>query len=164
MIYVITGHLGSGKSLLAVRIAHEYLRLGKPVASNITLRPDHLMPPNSRITLTKLPYIVAESHLEALGNGYDGPYDESKFGLILLDEAGKWLNSRDWADKERRGLFNWITHARKFGWDVALIVQDYESLDAQIRRAVTEMYVHCSRLDRVKVPFLPIKMPRIHVG
>lgn len=165
MIYVITGHLGSGKSLLAIRIAHDYLQAGKRVASNITLNLDR-MPggDKSKVTATKLPYIPNESHLEALGQGYEGPYDEDKFGLIILDEAGKWLNTRDWADKERRGLFSWLTHARKKGWDLALIVQDFEALDAQIRRSITEVYVKCQRLDRFKVPYLPIRLPRYYVG
>lgn len=164
MIYVITGHLGSGKSLLAVRLAHDYLKAGRKVASNITLNLDKLLEPTSKAAATKLPYVPNEGHLEALGHGYDGKYDESKFGLVLLDEAGKWLNSRDWADKERRGLFAWLTHARKKGWDVALIVQDYEALDAQIRRSITEVYIYCVRLDRIKVPYLPIRLPRIHRG
>jgi len=165
MIYVVTGHLGSGKSLLAVRIAHDYLKAGKRVASNITLNLDNF--PGSdmdRMTAIKLPYIPNESHLDALGSGYEGKYDEDKFGLIILDEAGKWLNTRDWADKERRGLFSWLTHARKKGWDLALIVQDFEALDAQIRRSITEIFVKCQRMDRVKIPYLPIRLPKYYVG
>lgn len=164
MIYVITGHLGSGKSLLAVRLAHDYLKEGRRVASNISLNMEHLMPADSRASSVKLPYIPTEAHLESLGDGYAGAYDESRFGLVILDEAGKWLNSRDWNDKDRRGLFAWLTHARKKGWDVALIVQDFEALDAQIRRSITEIYIYCMRLDRIKVPGLPIRLPRIHRG
>lgn len=166
MIYVLTGHLGSGKTLLAVRLAQEYLEQGRPVASNMTLNLEHLMPVRSRATAVKLPYIPSAEHLSALGRAVpdDQDYDESKFGLILLDEAGTWLNSRDWQDKGRRALFQWITHARKYGWDVALIIQDFEALDAQIRRAVTEIYVGCARLDRIKVPYLPLRLPRMHLA
>jgi len=164
MIYVITGHLGSGKTLLACELAFQYLREGKRVASNMTFNLNHALPKRSRAVATKLPYIPTREHLEQLGKGYEGEYDESKFGLVLLDEAGTWLNSRDWNDKDRRGLFTWITHARKHGWDVALIVQDYEALDAQIRRSVTEAYVSCSRLDRIKIPYLPVKLPRMHLA
>lgn len=162
MIYVMTGHLGSGKSLLTVQMAINYLAAGKRVASNMTLFLDKALPSTSKATAIKLPYIPAAEHLKALGQGYEGKYDESKFGLVILDEAGTWLNSRDWNDKDRRGLFQWVTHARKHGWDVALIVQDYEALDSQIRRSVTELYVSCSRLDRIKLPGLPITLPRIH--
>ena len=164
MIYVITGHLGAGKSLLAVDLAFQYLHQGKRVASNITLHPEHALSPRSRASPIKLPYIPTAEHLDAIGKGYEGDYDEERFGLVLLDEAGSWLNARDWNDKDRRGLFTWITHARKHGWDVALIVQDFEALDAQVRRSVTEIYVKCSRLDRIKVPFLPLKLPRMHVA
>lgn len=162
MIYVITGHLGSGKTLLSVKLAMDYLTQGRRVASNMTLNLENGLPDDSRATAIKLPYIPTSEHLNTLGEGYEGPYDEDKFGLVLLDEAGTWLNSRDWNDKDRRGLFQWITHARKYGWDVALIVQDYEALDAQIRRSVTEVFVKCSRLDRVKLPWLPMRMPKIH--
>lgn len=165
MIYVITGHLGSGKSLLAVRIAHDYLKAGRRVASNITLCLDKLPGDDmSKVSATKLPYIPTAAHLSELGNGYDGKYDEDKFGLIILDEAGTWLNSRDWNDKDRRGLFQWLTHARKFGWDLALLVQDFEAMDAQIRRSIVEIFVKCQRLDRVKIPYLPIKLPKYFVG
>lgn len=164
MIYIITGHLGSGKTLLAVALAQTYLLRGCRVASNITLNLDHLLDPKSKVVADKLPYIPTPANLEAIGRGYAGKYDEQKFGLLLLDECGTWLNSHDWKDKDRRGLFQWVTHARKYGWDVALLVQDWESMDAQIRRSVCEVYVSCSRLDRIKVPFLPIKLPRIHVA
>ena len=163
-IYIVTGHLGSGKSLLAVQRAFDYLRAGKRVASNITLNLDAGLPPMSKATAIKLPYIPTGEHLEALGSGYEGDYDEDKFGLLILDEAGSWLNSRDWSNKDRRGLFTWVTHARKHGWDVMLIVQDMESMDAQIRRSVCELYVSCSRLDRVKLPYLPVRLPRVHVA
>lgn len=165
MIRMITGHLGSGKTLLAVRLAQQYLEQGRRVATNLTLNPDHLVKATDRQTIHKLPYIPKPEHLQAMGRGYPkGNYDEKKFGLLLLDECGSWLNSQDWKDKDRRGLFTWITHARKHGWDVALIIQDWESLDAQIRRSVCECYVSCSRTDRIKVPFLPIKLPRCHVA
>lgn len=165
MIYMITGHLGSGKTLLSIALAQTYLTCGRRIASNITLNLDHLaFSPLDKGTATKLPLIPAPEHLQALGHGYEGPYDEEKFGLVILDEAGTWLNSHDWKDKDRRGLFQWITHARKFGWDVALIVQDWESLDAQVRRSVCEVYVSCARLDRIKLPFLPLKLPRCHMA
>jgi len=162
MIYVITGHLGGGKTLLSVELARQYLVAGKRVASNITLNLEYLVPADNEARWIKLPYIPTADHLRQLGDGYDGPYDEERFGLIVLDEAGTWLNSRDWNDKGRRELFHWLTHARKKGWDIALIIQDFESLDAQIRRSITEIYVDCSRLDRVKIPYLPVRLPRIH--
>lgn len=177
-IYIVTGHLGSGKTLCAVGMAREYLAQGKRIASNITLNLDKLCPEYSKLTTTKLPGFPRASDLEAIGRGdikgdwkdwgmntvkADGnQYDESKFGLVILDEAGSWLNSQDWKDPDRRGLFRWLTHARKFGWDVALIVQDWESLDAQTRRSITEVVISCARLDRLKV--LGMGMPKVHLA
>jgi len=167
MIYIVCGHLGSGKTLLTVRLAQRYMQEGRRVASNITLRPDKLVHRDDKQIVTKLPYIPTAQHLKQIGAGYEsGPddYDENRFGLVILDEAGTWLNSRNWQDKERLGLFQWITHARKSGWDVALIIQDFESLDAQIRRSICELYVECNRTDRIKIPYLPLKMPRMHAA
>jgi hypothetical protein len=169
MDYIITAHKGSGKSKLAVSFAvNDYLKKGKRVASNITLCLDHALPTESKMTAIKLPYIPTKEHLDQLGNGYPeldplkpSTYDEEKFGLVILDEAGSWLNSREWNDANRKGLFTWLTHARKYGWDVALIIQDLESLDAQIRRSIMECFVQCKRLDRIKVPYLPIRLPKI---
>ncbi len=44
-------------------------------------------------------------------------------GLLLLDECGTWFNSRDWNDKGRKELIDWIIR-RKRGWDIGFIVQD----------------------------------------
>lgn len=160
--YCLTGHKGAGKTLIAVGMAQKYLRRGRRVAANITLRPEHLVKAQDRSVIFKLPGFPRHEDLQLLGRGYEGPYDESKFGLVILDEAGSWLNSHDWKDPDRRGLFHWLTHARKLGWDVVLIIQDWESLDGQTRRSITELYTGCSRLDRIK--FLGIGLPKIHLA
>jgi len=164
MIYIITGHLGSGKTLSAVALIREYMERGCRVAGNVTVNLKKLVGPKNKIPYLLLPSVPTVQNLDKIGEGYDGKeYDERKFGLLVLDEAGYWLNAREWNDPRRKGLYGWITHARKLGWDVALIIQDLEALDSQIRRAISEVIVTCSRLDRIKVPFLPISLPRVHV-
>ncbi len=44
--------------------------------------------------------------------------------LVVLDECGTWLNTREWQDKSRQNLIDWMLHSRKKGWDIILIVQD----------------------------------------
>lgn len=160
--YILTGHKGAGKSLIATGMAQKYLRAGRRVASNITLNPEKLVKASNRQTVFKLPGYPRAEDLELLGRGYEGPYDESKFGLCILDEAGSWLNAHDWKDAGRRDLFRWLTHARKLGWDVVMIIQDWESLDGQTRRSITEIYTSCSRLDRLKI--FGIGLPKLHVA
>jgi hypothetical protein len=111
--------------------------------------------------------------LEAIGQGSSSAdYDESKFGLLVLDECGTWFNSRNWQDKERRAVNDWFLHARKLGWHVYIIIQDESILDAQARDAIGELIVRCRRLDKLRVPFLApivkaftginLTFPRIH--
>lgn len=125
------------------------------------------------IDLMRIPDKPTIEDLNAIGKGYDGhDYDESKFGLLVLDECGTWFNSRNWQDKTRKDVNDWFLHARKLCWDVYIIIQDFSMLDSQARDAIGELIVTCRRLDKLRVPFIGglIKtftgfnptMPRIH--
>ena len=148
-VFIVSGHLGGGKTLWAVKKARDYLGNQKRVASNITFSVDKLCKHDNKMSYIKLPLIPRGSDLHDLGRAYEGDYDESKNGLVILDEAGTWLNSHDWKDKDRRELFRWITHARKLGWDVILIIQDYNSLDRQIKDSVSEIVVKTAHANRI---------------
>jgi hypothetical protein len=111
--------------------------------------------------------------LNAIGIG-NASYDESKNGLLVLDECGTWFNSRQWADKERQQVINWFLHARKLGWDIIFIVQNIQIVDKQARLTMAEHVVYCRRLDKMTIPFLsiiwklftgsPLHLPRMHVA
>jgi len=172
-VYVITGKLGSGKSLVCVGRIHDYLLKGSRVATNLDIFMEHMAEkPDSMAFVERLPdYLTAES-LSALGSG-NLSYDEEKNGLLVLDECGTWLNTRAWAgDKARQPMLDWMLHARKLGWDVLLIVQDLEIIDKQIRLALAEHLVICKRADRLTIPFVSkiistitgytITFPKVH--
>jgi Zonular occludens toxin (Zot). len=153
-VYVVTGKLGSGKTLITVSRIREYIRQGRPVATNLNLNLLEMLGPFNRSALVyRLPDKPCRADLEAIGV-VDQKADEDKNGLIVLDECGTWLNSRGWNDPARQPLFEWFVHARKFGWDVIFIVQDISILDKQAREAFAEHVVYCRRLDRLAVPFL----------
>lgn len=164
-VYFVTGKLGSGKSLACVDKIREYLSVGRRVATNLDLHLDSMFQEcdNSAIRLPDKP---RSQDMHALGNGYESEdprdYDESKFGLIVLDECGTWLNTREWNDKDRRKLIDWFLHARKLRWDVMFLIQDIESCDAQIVRSLCEHLVVCRRMDRFKI--WGIKLPRMHIA
>lgn len=111
--------------------------------------------------------------LNAIGVG-NHDYDESKNGLLVLDECGTWFNSRNWQDKSRKAVNDWFLHARKLGWDVFLIIQDISLLDSQAREALAEHTVFCKRLDNLRIPLIgglvqaltgiKLKLPRMHVA
>lgn len=164
-VWFITGRLGSGKSLIGVKKAQEYLLRDRPVATNMDLYLDKLVPSDNRTAnLVRLPDKPSADDINSLGNAYEGAYDESKFGFMLLDELGSWLNSRSWNDKQRQPFIDTCIHLRKRYWDVAFLVQDISMVDAQVRQALCEYLVVCKRTDRIKIPGTNINAPKMHVA
>ena len=172
-VYSIEGKLGTGKTKFAVWRAQRALSLGLRVASNVDLRLGALVPsiPASYIRVPDKP---TSADLMSIGHGNPESYDEDKNGLLILDELGTWLNSRSFQDKSRSGVIDWLIHARKYGWDVLLIVQDAGMIDKQVREALVEYSCRCVRLDKVRIPLIgkPLNlllggragyMPRMHL-
>jgi len=171
-VYLVTGKLGSGKTLASVGRIRDYLKRGSRVATNLDIDIAGFGNPDSRKWVYRLPDHPTRADLEILGRGSED-VDESTYGLIVLDECGTWLNSRDWGDKGRQDLIDWALHSRKLGWDLILIVQDLSLIDKQIRTALVEYHVMCKRLDRLALPFLTpffklfginLRLPKSHVG
>ena len=173
-VYVVTGKLGSGKTLVAVSKIREYLNRGSVVATNLDLNMEHLINPfskNARVFRVSDRPTVDE--LNSLPAPYEGEYNEKKAGLLVFDECATWFNSRTWNDKGRKALIDWLLHARKLGWDIIFIIQNVSMMDAQAREGFAEMVVHCRRLDRLTIPFLTwfcklggleVRPPKVHWG
>jgi len=177
-VYFVTGKLGSGKSLAAVSKIRDYLAQGRRVATNLDLHLDAMFPRGkSRQTVTRIPDKPRLCDLEMLGTGDGQPithYDESRFGLLVLDEMASWFNSRGWAEKSRHEVIEWFLHARKLHWDILFLIQDLEAVDKQLRGALCEHLVICRRLDRIPIPLVNsvsklltskrATMPKVHVA
>lgn len=172
-VYCVTGKLGNGKSLVCVGRIRDAFRKGLRVATNLDINLRAMAPKHTRnIDLIRIPDKPKIEDLEAIGKGFEGDYDEEKFGLLVLDECGTWFNSRNWQDKDRKAVNDWFLHARKLGWHVYIIIQDISILDSQARDAIAELLVTCRRLDKLRVPFLApifkaltginLTFPRIH--
>lgn len=165
----VTGKLGGGKTLWAMYKAAQYIGQGRQVVSNIDIDPTPICKPwrdQRTVRVSRIPYRPSRADFDAIGRGNDSK-DESKNGLIILDECGAILNSRNYKDKGRDELIEWFLHARHLGWDVMFIVQSLTLIDKQIREALIEYRVMCKRLDRINWPFLGwlgirIPMPRVH--
>lgn len=172
--YFVTGKLGSGKTLLTVGKIRDRLLSGCRVATNLNLNLENMLPLSlNNVDCLRLPDYPSIEDFEALGLGSTVPSDESKFGLIVLDETSGLFNARSWSDKSRAAIIEWIKHTRKLRWDVMFIAQSETMLDKQIRDSFGEHLVICKRLDRMSVPFVGwlfrllgfnITMPKIHVG
>lgn len=152
-VYIVTGKLGAGKTLLVVLKILQYLKAGRKVAVNIDVKMNKLCKPgNKHSRLVRLPDLPTADDLRGLGFGCDD-YDEDKFGGIFLDEAGVWLNSRDWNAKGRTDLLSFFLFLRKRRWDLWLCVQNANVIDKQIRESIAEHVVYINRMDKMRLPF-----------
>jgi len=68
------------------------------------------------------------------------PGTEDNPVLVIYDEAQQGLNSRDWADKNKRPLFDWLCQSRHDNNDVLFVTQNRHNIDKQIARLVSNMF------------------------
>src|SRR4051812_33618542 len=85
------------------------LMAGRRIATNMDLRIEQLVSPRKPRDYYRLPDFPTVEDLTMMGKGYEGRrFDEKKFGLIVLDEAAGFLNSREYqgsagtTDKDER--------------------------------------------------------------
>lgn len=149
-VVFVTGKLGAGKGIYLMHQAKQYYGAGRRVAANFDINSDCLSK-NSEEPIFRLPDRPRIEDFEALGRGCPEG-EKSNFGCLLLDEAGTWLNCRDYRDKSRSAILDWFIHARKKGWDVFVAVQNESMIDNQIFGATGETIAICSRLDRFRIP------------
>lgn len=175
-VYFVTGGLGSGKGLAALYQLRNYANNGFRIAGNLDINLDKLMPSvNSKTSYMRIPDRPTASDLLLLGQGNNG-YDPDENSLLVLDECVTWLNARSWNDKGRMSLIDWLIHSRKYGWDVILIAQSFETLDKQIVDTLMEFHVSMNSLSKFNIPIFgkllkgwtrnnrPLKLPKMHFG
>ena len=175
-VWIVTGKLGAGKTLTSVSRIQKYLLESRKVATNLNIYPEHMLGIDKKNTqLFRLPDIPSIEDLQALPRGYEGEdIDESKNGLLVLDECGIFLNSRNWNDPKRKAVNAFFKLLRKLRWDAIFIIQDIENLDSDARRTIAEHVVYCRRMDRMRVPFISaflktiagidLPLPKVHMG
>jgi hypothetical protein len=161
--FICTGKLGSGKTLVGVGLIRDALAQGRRVATNIDLFLEEMLSwSNRKAQVYRLPDLLSRQAFEDVGVGNPDyqivrgrpMYDEKKNGLMVLDEAGLSMNSRDYRDEGRSEFIKWCVHSRKLGWDLMIIIQHYDALDKQIRDMFGEHVVYCTRMDRVRLPII----------
>lgn len=174
--YCVTGALGGGKSIVCVGIIKKALEDKKKVATNLDLHLENMVHQDAKkVRALRTPDVPNYESLMQLGLGYDGDFKGDSFnGVLVLDECAKWLNSRDFSNKSRKGLVDFFIHSRKRRWDVYFIIQHVDALDKQFRDLFVEHMVYCSRSDRHKIPFISpvykfftgsrLPMPRVHIA
>lgn len=156
----VTGKLGSGKSLYAIRRIQAHLKQGLRVATNLDLYPENLTRYDNTSAPIRIPDRPRLDDLDFLGTGCDA-YDEKRFGLLVLDECSHFLNARTWNQKDRAELLNWFTMARKLRWHILFLVQDIDMMDKQVRNALCQYLVVCRDMSSVKL--FKVSLPKSHL-
>lgn len=151
---VVQGKLGCGKGKYVVGKMRAHLRKGLRVATNCDLFLEKLMPQGSKATALRVPDKPTPKDLDDIGFGCadEDKYDEDKYGIMVLDELGAWLNARAHAGADRQPFINWMIHARKKRWHVYFIAQDLSMIDAQVRNSLIEYVVKLVRADKMRIP------------
>jgi len=172
-VYIVTGNLGSGKSLVMMGLMRDYIRAGRRVATNVNVLLENLNDSQREAQVVRTPDHPSASFLwDQLGLG-SSERKENTFGMLCIDEVGTWLNSREWKGGDRQKVIEWFIHSRKRRWDVFLIVQSLNMIDKQVRESIAEHVVICRRLDRLPIPLvgwiiqyigLKLRMPQIHIA
>jgi hypothetical protein len=141
----VTGPMGSGKSLYAVRVITDALTTGRYVVSNVELLPGwdellarHVGRFSSRQTRARLAerarslYVFETDLAEA--RRYRVPGVGEGRAVFVWDEGHNDLNNRDWKDDGRKELLKWATQLRKLGFNGYLLSQHADNTDAALRR------------------------------
>lgn len=143
MIEIIEGRgVGAGKSYYVVTRVIKHLIAGGTVYYSDTLE----LIPEAIERLVRIRYgVILESGQmvavprEEMARIHEvtPPGTDEMPVLIIMDEAQRYLNARDHADKGKRPLFEWCCESRHDSNDLIFISQNALNIDNQIRRLVT---------------------------
>lgn len=138
---IIQGKPGQGKSYVAVCLyILPALARGQYVATNIEMRPEKI----EAIFRERFGKVFDPSRLQVLDNRevprlfevVPGGQDPKDPVLIVIDEAHKYFNARDFAknDANHRDTFVKLTEHRHYHFDCIFLSQSVKNIDAQIVR------------------------------
>lgn len=116
MIIAYTGMPGSGKTYALVQRAHKALLQGRQVFANFPLKGTYQISLDDICT-------------------YQFPED----CVVLIDEAGRWFNSREWKDLPHE-VFDLFTMHRHVKMDLFIAVQSFARIDKSLREVVELVY------------------------
>lgn len=172
--FAVTGKKRSGKGLFCAGLIRDALRDGRRVVTNMDIHLDALFLPWNKSTLIRIPDTPTVEDMNAIGLGYEGDdIDEERNGIIVLDECSKFFNARQWGDRTRQPLLDWLIHSGKLRWHVYYQMQGLEQVDKQLRSTQIEYHIAVKRTDRWPIPGvtqlgklvgLDVRFPKMHLG
>ena len=141
MIIFFDGTPGSGKSYEAVKKIVDNLRMGRKVYTNI----EGMNDPKC-IEAIKAIYNIGDYDIfnnlafledEKIKNFWEH-VDEG--ALIVIDEAHKFFNVRDWQSEKNNKFAVWASTHRHHGYDVVLVTVDISRVDTSVRQLTEWTY------------------------
>jgi SpoVK/Ycf46/Vps4 family AAA+-type ATPase len=163
MICLVTGKIGSGKTLHCVGMAVKHLAKGLTVYTNIRLDFEEL----ARVVRIRHRRRILPEQVQYMDLVDDDAWHKAiKWGvqgapvLVLLDEIHLFFNARDWAKTAtlHRSMLSFLSQSRKAHVDVVFIAQVASTLEKQFR-VQCEWELYCRKLKDIPIPIfgnLPI--------
>lgn len=137
MIYGITGKAGSGKTYFMVRLCKKYLQEGRNVFCNVKINEENL-----NLKAKKGKEIGKLYYWDNLNQ-----FRKVHSGIILMDEAGAYFNSRKWSSLSEEDLVKFQQH-RKDGLEIIYSAQNFDFVDKVIRQLTNLIYV-CRKMGNL---------------
>lgn len=164
MITGIEGKPGSGKSFYCVVRIIQLLRKGMQVVTNIELNVEAL----KKYVLENYGYKCGEDQIVILSREesidfqkYTPEGEQGRNVTVVLDEAGRYFNARDW-NRTSRGLLDYLALHRHYHTDIVMIDQDLNNVDKQFRRLMSEIYRVRDWQNNSPLPF-PWPLPQFRI-
>lgn len=149
-VYGIYGHLGGGKSLTAVELSLNFLRLGWSVTSNILIRSKS---PKYRF-IEDFQDVDFWSLPCGAPRGSDDPYRS----VIVVDECAEFFDQYSSNSPYLKQFLSWLRHSSKRGQFVFLIVQKPEFISKSLRLLINKWIV-CDDMEQFRLPYFKCRIP-----
>jgi len=138
MIQFITGVVGAGKTLHAVRLLCTCLVEGRTVVTNVQLDVPRIINTLARRRGVLVDPVQVRYFDPEVTPEWESiiPWGDLSCPVtVVLDETHLFYNSRDWAKTaaQNKRLLDFLTQSRKAGVDVIWITQEGENVDKQFR-------------------------------
>lgn len=144
----LCGEIGSGKSHMQLKHALRWCnRRRKRLVTNFAIKIPEL---KKYAKLEKLPWVtwLCDNNQIAVVDTMESVKDILSFesSVVCLDEAGIFLNSREFA-KTPKGFLMDLAQSRKTGTDLVYCAQFDDQVDKQFRM-LTQYFVHCQGMTK----------------
>jgi len=158
MIQLVTGKIGSGKTLHCVGRIVEHVARGGTVYTNVFIEPAAL----SKLIRKRYRRIVEPDQVRPLDLAECASWhDAIEWGtpelpvLVVLDEIHLFFNARDWRKTQEvhEAMLSFLSQSRKAAVDIIFICQSASTLEKQFREQC-EAEFYCRSLREMHLPVL----------